>query len=267
MSHHEVPIRTLIVDDEPLARRGLQLRLSRYEDIDVVGEAANGREALMAVSALQPDLMFLDVQMPDIDGFAMLGKLPASRLPLVVFVSAHREYALDAFSTNALDYLLKPINHVRLEKSLARARAQLAANNQRARSLKLSTTAASMAAEGAENASHVGEPARWVTTLSVKTGSRIVRIDIDHIVWIDAAGDYVCIHTADEAHILRETLSELERRLDPRRFARVHRSTIVNLVNVKAMRPHFNGEYFLVLNSGHEVKLSRSYKDKLRLLI
>jgi two-component system LytT family response regulator len=266
MSHLEAPIRALIVDDEPLARRGLQLRLSRYEDIKVVGEAANGREALMAVSALQPDLMFLDVQMPELDGFAMLRKFPASQLPLVVFVTAHREYALDAFSTNALDYLLKPINHVRLERSLARARAQLVANDQRARSLQRSTTAPTMTAETVENMSHAGDSARALT-LSVKSGSRIVRIDIDDIAWIDAAGDYVCIHTADETQIVRDTLSELERRLDPRRFARVHRSTIVNLVNVKAMRPHFNGEYFLVLNSGHEVKLSRSYKDKLRLLI
>jgi two-component system LytT family response regulator len=266
MSHLEAPIRALIVDDEPLARRGLQLRLSRYQDIEVVGEAANGREALMAVSALQPDLMFLDVQMPDLDGFAMIRKLPASQLPLVVFVTAHKEYALDAFTTNALDYLLKPINHVRVEKSLARARAQLAVNDQRTRSLQLSTSAPSMAAETVENMSRVGDSARALT-LSVKSGSRIVRIDIDDIAWIDAAGDYVCIHTADETHIVRETLTELERRLDPRRFARVHRSTIVNLVNVKAMRPHLNGEYFLVLNSGHEVKLSRSYKDKLRLLI
>jgi two-component system LytT family response regulator len=266
MSHLEAPIRALIVDDEPLARRGLQLRLSRYQDIEVVGEAANGREALMAVSALQPDLMFLDVQMPDLDGFAMIRKLPASQLPLVVFVTAHKEYALDAFTTNALDYLLKPINHVRVEKSLARARAQLAVNDQRTRSLQLSTSAPSMAAETVENMSRVGDSARALT-LSVKSGSRIVRIDIDDIAWIDAAGDYVCIHTTDETHIVRETLNELERRLDPQRFARVHRSTIVNLVNVKAMRPHFNGEYFLVLNSGREVKLSRSYKDKLRLLI
>jgi two-component system LytT family response regulator len=123
-----------------------------------------------------------------------------------------------------------------------------------------------MAAETVENMSRVGDSARALT-LSVKSGSRIVRIDIDDIAWIDAAGDYVCIHTTDETHIVRETLNELERRLDPQRFARVHRSTIVNLVNVKAMRPHFNGEYFLVLNSGREVKLSRSYKDKLRLLI
>jgi two-component system LytT family response regulator len=261
MSHLEAPIRALIVDDEPLARRGLQLRLSRYEDIEVVGDAANGREALMALSALQPDLMFLDVQMPELDGLALIRKLPASQLPMVVFVTAHKEYALDAFSTNALDYLLKPINHVRLEKSLARVRAQRVANDQRARSLQRSITIPNMTLKPVENTFP------RAPTLSVKCGSRIARIDIDDVAWIDAAGDYVCIHTADETHIVRETLTELERRLDPRRFARVHRSTIVNLVNVKAMRPHLNGEYFLVLNSGHEVKLSRSYKDKLRLLI
>jgi two-component system LytT family response regulator len=243
----EPPIRALIVDDEPLARRGLQLRLSRYADIEVVGEAANGRDALMAVSTLQPELMFLDVQMPDIDGFAVIRKLPAGQLPLVVFVTAHKEYALEAFTANALDYLLKPINHLRLGKSLARARTQLAANDQSARQSLRATVS--------------------MNTLAVKSGTRIVRIDIDDIAWIDAAGDYVCVHTGDETHILRGTLNELERRLDPRRFARVHRSTIVNLVSVKAMRPHLNGEYFLVLDSGHEVKLSRSYKGKLHLLV
>jgi two-component system LytT family response regulator len=266
MTYAESPIRAFIVDDEPLARRGLQLRLSRYADIEVVGEAGNGRDALMAISTLKPELMFLDVQMPDIDGFALISKLPASQLPLIVFVTAHKEYALEAFSANALDYLLKPINHARLQKSLARARIQLAANDQSAR-LKLPAVMSSTPAERVENTLHLGEPARAVTKLPVKCGTRIVRIDIDDIAWIDAAGDYVCIHTGDETHVLRETLNELERRLDPRRFARVHRSTIVNLVNVKAMRPHLNGEYFLVLDSGHEVKLSRSYKDKLRLLL
>jgi two-component system, LytTR family, response regulator len=266
MSHPEPRIRALIVDDEPLARRGLQLRLSRYADIEVIGEAANGRDALMAVSTLQPELMFLDVQMPDIDGFAVIRQLPASQLPLIVFVTAHKEHALEAFTANALDYLLKPINHVRLGKSLARARTQLAANDQGARA-RLPARMSNIQAETVENTLHLGEPARAMTTLAVKCGTRIVRVDIDDIKWIDAAGDYVCVHTGDETHVLRETLSELERRLDPRRFARVHRSTIVNLVNVRVMRPHLNGEYFLVLDSGHEVKLSRSYKDKLRLLV
>jgi two-component system LytT family response regulator len=267
MAPPEAPIRVLIVDDEPLARRGLQLRLNRYADVEVVGEARNGREALMAVTTLQPELVFLDVQMPDMDGFAIIRKLPASQLPLIVFVTAHKRYALDAFAANALDYLLKPINHARLEKSLARARTQLAANNRRTCLLKLSATESSTSADPAENALEIGETARAITILTVKSGTRILRIDVDEIAWIEAAGDYVCIHAGDETHVLRETLRELERRLDPRQFVRIHRSTIVNLASVKEMRPHLNGEYFLLLDSGHKIKLSRSYKDKLPLFV
>jgi len=262
-------IRTLIVDDEPLARRGLVLRLARYADVEVVAEAANGREAFHAVSSLRPDLMFLDVQMPGVDGFALLRALPATQIPLTVFVTAYDQYALAAFAANALDYLLKPVDDARLEQALERARAQLttrAVSDQYERLLKLIATLPNAAELKLDEAIVNGTAARAPDMLTIKDGQRILRIGADEIAWIDAAGDYMCIHTRDDTHVLRGTMHDLEQRLDPQRFARVHRSTIVNLARVKELRPHLNGEYFLLLDSGQELKLSRSYKDKLRLL-
>ena len=260
-------IRTLIVDDEPLARRGLELRLHRHGDIEIVGEAANGREAFNAISALKPDLMFLDVQMPGVDGFALLRAVPATLMPLTVFVTAYDQYALAAFAASALDYLLKPVEDARLDQSLVRAREQLArraASDQCGQLLKLIATLPNVPplslADVADAMRHASDK------LAIKDGQRIVRVDIEAIQWIDAAGDYMCIHAGADTHVLRATMHDLEQRLDPRRFQRVHRSTIVNLARVKEMRPHLNGEYFLVLDSGHQLKLSRSYKDKVRLL-
>lgn len=261
-------IRTLIVDDEPLARRGLELRLKKHADIEIVGEASSGRKAFHAVSSLRPDLMLLDVQMPGIDGFELLRALPATLIPLTIFVTAYDQYALAAFAASALDYLLKPVDDTRLDESIARARARLAerkAEDHYERLLKLIATLPN-AAELKLDDIRIDTPTQPAEKITIKDGTRLLRIDVDSIRWIDAAGDYMCIHAGDETHVLRGTMNDLEQRLDSKRFARVHRSTIVNLERVKEMRPHVNGEYFLVLDSGHELKLSRSYKDKLRLL-
>ncbi len=261
-------IRALIVDDEPLARRGLVLRLQRHPDIEIVGEAGNGRKAFHAISTLRPDLMFLDVQMPGVDGFQLLRALPATQIPLTIFVTAYDQYALAAFAASALDYLLKPVDDARLDESVERARARLSerkAEDHYERLLQLIGTlpnAADLKLDDLPRDNVIPLAGK----LTIKDGSRVLRIDVDSIRWIDAAGDYMCIHVGDETHVLRGTMHELEQRLDSRRFARVHRSTIVNVARVKEMRPHHNGEYFLVLDSGHELKLSRSYKDKLRLL-
>ena len=261
------PIRVLIVDDEPLARRGLELRLQKHADVEIVGEAANGREAFHAISALKPELMFLDVQMPGVDGFELLRAVPQSLMPLTVFVTAYDQYALAAFAASALDYLLKPVEDARLDQALVRAREQIArraASEQCEQLLKLIASLPNSPplslADGHNGVRHENGK------LAIKDGQRIVRVDIDAIRWIDAAGDYMCIHAGNETHVLRATMRDLEQRLDPQHFQRVHRSTIVNLARVKEMRPHLNGEYFLVLDSGHELKLSRSYKDKIRLL-
>lgn len=262
-------IRTLIVDDEPLARRGLELRLKRHPDIEIVGEAGNGRQAFHAVSTLRPQLMFLDVQMPGIDGFELLRALPATQIPLTVFVTAYDQYALAAFAASALDYLLKPVDDTRLDESVERARVRLAARKTEdhyERLLKLIATLPDTAKSKLD--AFLAEDADPPATgkLTIKDGHRMLRIDVETIRWIDAAGDYMCIHAGEDTHVLRGTMQQLERRLDPRHFARVHRSSIVNLARVKEMRPHVNGEYFLVLDSGHELKLSRSYRDKVKLL-
>jgi len=212
--------------------------------------------------------MFLDVQMPGVDGFELLRAVPATLMPLTVFVTAYDQYALAAFAASALDYLLKPVDETRLDQALARARDQLsqrAASDQCEQLLKLIASlpnrpASSFADPAGDAESHAPDK------IAIKDGQRIVRVDIDAIQWIDAAGDYMCIHAGNDTHVLRATMRELEHRLDPRRFQRVHRSTIVNLSRVREMRPHLNGEYFLVLDSGHQLKLSRSYRDKVQLL-
>ncbi|RYD15038.1 MAG: response regulator transcription factor [Lysobacteraceae bacterium] len=262
-------IRTLIVDDEPLARRGLSLRLARHPDIDVVGEAGNGREAFFAVSEHQPALMFLDVQMPGVDGFELLRAIPASQMPLTVFVTAYDQYALRAFEASAIDYLLKPIEDARLDAALERARRELGARDAQdhcARLLRLLGDVSGKPDLTLEQALDGSTAATGDERLSIKDAGRILRVPLDEILWIDAAGDYMCVHTPTDTHVLRATMRELEGRLDARRFQRIHRSTIVNVSRVKELRSHLNGEYFLILDSGQQLKLSRSYKDKVRLL-
>jgi two-component system LytT family response regulator len=266
-----MPIRTLIVDDEPLARRGLTLRLARHKDIEIVGEAANGREAFFAIAEHQPALMFLDVQMPGVDGFELLRAVPAAQLPLTVFITAYDEYATRAFEANALDYLLKPVDDARLDEAVERARRGLVtrdADEHCAQLLRLLSSVSGRPdltlAEALLDAEGIATPRE--ERLSIKDGGRILRVPLEEILWIDAAGDYMCVHTPKDTHVLRATMRDLEGRLDPRRFQRIHRSTIVNIARVKELRSHLNGEYFLILDSGQQLKLSRSYKDKVHLL-
>lgn len=265
------PIRTLIVDDEPLARRGLELRLAAHADVVVVGQAGNGREAAGALAALQPDLMLLDVQMPEVDGFALLRGLPAEQMPVTVFVTAYDQYALAAFGASAIDYLLKPVDEARLAQALDRVRAQLAAREAQGHRDRLLHLLAHLSGrpalqlhEALDGALAPGAPAP--ERLTIKDGARLVRLEQAAVQWIDAAGDYLCIHTPDETFVLRATLRDMEQRLDPRRFQRIHRSTIVNTDRVRELRAHQNGEYFVVLDGGQTLKLSRSYRDKVPLL-
>lgn len=263
-------LRTIIVDDEPLARRGIQLRLARHPDIEIIAQCGNGVEALRVIESEEPDLMFLDVQMPELDGFATLRRVPASRLPLTVFVTAYDHYAIHAFEASAIDYVLKPIEDSRLEQALFRVRQQWReqqAENNCQRLLKMLAEVSGQPALSLEAAlsGEVRErPAD--TRISFKDGGKIVRVDPAEIRWIDAAGDYMCIHTGIETLVVRATLREMEQRLDPQRFVRIHRSTLVNVTEVRTLKPHLNGEYFLELKTGQTLKLSRSYKDRLSLL-
>jgi two-component system LytT family response regulator len=265
-------IRALIVDDEPLARRGLELRLRGLPDVEVVRQCANGREALAAIAELRPDLMFLDIQMPGLSGFDVIAQVPQSSLPLVVFVTAFDRFALDAFEAHALDYLLKPVDEARLARAMERVRAQWQQRQALAEREQLMALLADVRGRGeivpeaAATASRQ-EPRRYASILPIRAGRETLRLDVSGIDWIDAAGDYMCVHAGGHTHVLRATMKELEDMLDPQVFQRVHRSTIVNLARVRSLRPHLNGECFLKLASGQEVKLSRSYRDKVELLL
>jgi two-component system LytT family response regulator len=247
-----VKIRTLIVDDEPLARQRIRTLLGTEKDIELVGEIANGRDAVAAVCALKPDLMFLDVQMPLLDGFGVLEALRSERLPAVVFVTAYDRYAVRAFETHALDYLLKPFDRARFGKALDRARIQVERDHHAETGKQLRALLADVYS------------ARTPTErLIVKTGGKVSFLRLGEIDYMEAAGNYVRIHVGAEVHLLRETMSHLESRLKGTRFIRIHRSTIVNLDCIRELQPSFHGDYAVILNSGTELTLSRGYRDKL----
>lgn len=263
-------LKALIVDDEELARRGLEIRLQNFPDIEICGQSRNGREALIAAKSLSPDLMFLDVQMPGMDGFEVLRRLSGAEMPAVIFVTAYDEFALQAFDANALDYLLKPINDDRLAEAIDRARKSLddkEAQEHRGKLLKFicEMTGKELTLEGAL-AEAAGEGTSWPERLAIRDGTETNCVDIAAIDWIDAAGDYMCVHSDGDTYVLRGTMKRLEELLDPSIFVRVHRSAIVNRHRVTSMRAHRNGEYFLQLGDDKELKLSRKYKSNLERL-
>ena len=263
-------LKTIIVDDEALARRGLKLRLAGRDEVEVIAEARNGREALALIRDQQPDLVFLDIQMPGMDGFDVLRGLEPGEMPAIVFVTAFDEYAIKAFEANALDYLLKPIEDSRLADALDRVQKSLSqrrALKHRNSLLKLvgDITGKPVASMEDLSASDMEKLRKKETPkLAIRDGGHTTWIPQDKIEWIDAAGDYMCVHAGGETHIMRMTMKKLEALLDPDHLQRVHRSTIVNVNQVREMQAHINGEYFLTLAGGHTVKMSRTYKDKLK---
>jgi two-component system LytT family response regulator len=270
---NERAIRTLIVDDEELARRGIELRLSQHPDVTIVQHCVNGREAIAAIAQQQPDLMFLDIQMPGLSGFDVLARVPQESMPMVIFVTAFDRYALDAFEAQAIDYLLKPINDSRFAQALDRVRCYWQQKNAFAHREQLMKLLASTQGSGTVDEQALREFLRADPTpsypqiLPIRDDSGTVRVDVRTIDWIDAAGDYMCVHADGRTHVLRETMKSLEAVLDPKVFQRVHRSTIVNVQRVRRLRPHTNGEYFLMLDDGQEIKLSRSYRDRVDQLL
>jgi two-component system LytT family response regulator len=261
-------IRTLIVDDEALSRRGLCIRLERAGDFEVIAQAENGREALAAIREHHPDLVFLDIQMPGRSGFDVLKELPATGMPLIVFVTAYDKYAIQAFEAQAIDYLLKPVDDARFAAALDHIREhfeQRQAGAQRDRLVGLIaeiTGSGELALDDILDRGGEGFKGKHVEMLPIRQGRETVRVPANTIEWIDAAGDYMCVHADGQTYVLRGTMKDLESALDPKLFQRVHRSTIVNLRRVRRLRAHMNGEYFLTLDGGHELKLSRSYRDK-----
>ena len=258
-------IRTILVDDEKLATQGLQLRLEKFDDIEIIDTCSNGREAIRKIKTLKPDLVFLDIQMPGFDGFSVVKGVMDIEPPLIVFVTAFSDHAVRAFEAQAVDYLMKPVDEDRLADALERIRERLRDKKGREEVDKLKNVLAEVAPEAIENLDLEEDEdtgsGRYEKLINIKDRGQIFRVDVDTIERIDAAGDYMCIYTADNSLILRETMKDLEKRLDPKHFQRVHRSTIVNLSQVRQVKPHTNGECFLVLGSGAQVKVSRSYRD------
>jgi len=266
----ENALKTLIVDDESLARRGLKHRLRDVDDLEIIAEAANGRQALGLIREHQPDLVFLDIQMPGMDGFDVLRALQPEDMPAIVFVTAFDDYAIKAFEAHALDYLLKPIEDDRLAEALDRVREY----RDRKQALEHKKSLLELVGQ------ITGQPVRSMRELTargvdklkrkepprlaIRDGGRTTWVRQQDIEWIDAAGDYMCVHAGGNTYIMRMTMKKLEKELDPEILQRIHRSTIVNVKQVREMQAHINGEYFLTLNCGHTIKLSRSYKDKLR---
>ncbi len=244
-------LRVLIVDDERLAREKLRRTLAEAEAVRVVGEAANGSEAIERIRKDRPDVVFLDVQMPGMDGFDVIERLPADAIPAVVFVTAHDEYAIRAFDVEAIDYLLKPFDRLRLRQTLERVRRQL---GQEPRQLveKLRRILESPGAAGAS-----------LRRIAVHSGGRIQSLKVEEISWIEAADNYVRVHTPRAVHLIRETLGSLERRLDPTLFIRIHRSAIVKIETIREVESLFHGDYAAVLTTGERLPVGRRYRDRL----
>jgi two-component system, LytTR family, response regulator len=244
-------IRTLIVDDERLARERLRQLLAQEPDIEVTGECATGNEALRWFRESPPDVAFLDVQMPELDGFGLIEAAPPESLPLFVFVTAYDEYALRAFEVDAVDYLLKPFDQERLRKTLDRVRARLQNGTTRMDERALAATLNRLRAPR-------------VDRLVIRDGAHLAVVRTDSIDWVEAADNYVVVHCGPVTHILRETLNSLESSLDDSVFVRIHRSTIVNLDRVKELQPWFRGDYRVILQDGTVLTLSRTFKDRVQ---
>jgi len=246
-------IRVLLVDDEPLAREMLREMLQSDPQVEIVGESCNGREALEAIRSEAPDLIFLDVQMPEVGGFDVLASLDKDKLPHVIFVTAYDQYAVRAFEVQALDYLLKPFDQERFDLSWQRAKTQLSRDRNSGTDQRILTLLEELKAGN-----------RYLERLVIKAGGRIYFIDTAEIDWIEAEGNYVSVHSAKKSHLLRETISSLESQLDPKKFVRIHRSSIVRLDFIQELQPWFHGEYRVILNDGTQLTLSRNHRDKLQ---
>lgn len=260
-------IRAIIIDDEPLARERIRTLLREESDIEIAAECGDGRKAVAAIRRHAPDLVFLDVQMPELDGFGVLEAVGAERVPVVIFVTAYDKYALRAFDVHALDYLLKPFDRDRFHRALGRARAQLRGQRDSAdRRLLALLDEVRGAVAPASSRTSSGAPRR-LERLVVKSAGRVFFLRTEEIDWIESAGNYVKMHAGRDAHLVRETMSALEAQLDPAAFVRIHRSTIVNLARIRELQPMFHGDYTVLLRDGRELTLSRNYRDRLEKLL
>jgi two-component system LytT family response regulator len=244
-------IRTLIVDDEPLARERVKRFLRDEHDVEIIGECANGKEAIVSIKEKKPDLIFLDIQMPEKNGFDVIRSLGSKDLPTVIFVTAYDQYALQAFDVHAQDYLLKPFTRERIHRAVSRAREQI--ENRRGGGMDERLLAL---------LSDLKHEKKYLERLVVKTTGRVFFLKTDEIEWIEAAGNYVKLHLGRESHMIRETMNGIEAKLDPDKFLRIHRSTVVHIDRIKELHPMFSGDYAVILRDGTELALSRNYRER-----
>lgn len=246
-------LRAIVVDDELLARQIIREMLSGDAEVEVVAECVNGHDAIEAIQTHQPDLLFLDIQMPEVAGFEVLEALKGERLPIVIFVTAYDQYAVRAFDYHALDYLLKPFDRERFESAVARAKTQTRRERNGELDRRILDLLEALKAE-----------AKYVERLVIKNGGRVFFLETDEISWVEAEGNYVRLHTDKKSHLLRETIGSLEEQLDPKKFLRVHRSTIVKIDSIQELQPWFHGEYHIILHNGTKLTLSRNYREQLQ---
>lgn len=259
------PLRTLLVDDEPLARERMRMLLGRHADIDILGECCDGTEAVGTIDRLSPDLVFLDVEMPALDGFGVLQQLEG-RLPTVVFVSGHDGYAVRAFETHAIDYLLKPVALERVDRSLARIRARRAESMLTGQPAEPDLRALVAFLRGDSRAADA-RGRQGAQRLALRSEGRLILVPTADVEWIEASGNYVHVHAHGAVHVLRETMKHMEGLLDSARFVRIHRGAIINLGHVRALEPWTHGEYVVVMNSDMRLMASRVYVGRLKELI
>jgi len=246
-----VKLRTLIVDDEPLARERIKRFLRDETDVDIIGECGNGTDAVASIKNDSPDLVFLDIQMPEKTGFDVVKSLNGGKMPAIVFVTAYDQYALQAFDVHALDYLLKPFTRERNHRAVSRARESIESPRMGNNRERLITLIADLKQEK-----------KYLERLVVKTTGRVFFLRVDEIDWIEAAGNYVKLHVGRETHMIRETMNGIEGKLDPDKFLRIHRSTVVHIDRIKELHPMFSGDYAVILRDGFELALSRNYRER-----
>jgi two-component system LytT family response regulator len=250
-------VRTVIADDERLARQKLLILLDSEPQVKVVAECQDGRQTVSAIRSLQPDMLLLDIQMPDLDGFQVLSEIPPEEMPVVIFTSAYDQYAIRAFEANALDYLLKPFDQERLHHALERARSEL----RKARDREITHRILNLLSQVRSVVLPTSGPD---SRLVIKANGRVVFLDLDSIEWVEAAANYVRLNVGKESYLFRETISRISERLDANHFIRIHRSTIVNVRKIKELIPVNSGEYVVVLKSGRELSCSRGYRAALQ---
>ncbi|MGD2217903.1 MAG: LytTR family DNA-binding domain-containing protein [Gemmatimonadales bacterium] len=261
------PIRVVIVDDEAVSRAGLRAILKDEADVEVVGECGSGGQAVELIEEAEPDIVFLDIRMPDMDGFGVLERIGAEQRPVIVFTTAYDEYAVEAFDVRATDYVLKPFGERRVKEALKRARVEVGRKRSELQQSQAQAERGAPLAEDEHPETDVSGDQGYPPYLAVKARERVCLVPVTEVDWIEADGDHVKVHVGSTCYRVRERLRDVEERLDPRRFVRIHRSSVVQLSRIKELQPFFHGDYVVVLRDGTKLRLTRSRRDAVERLL